>query len=255
MRLDVGHLVTGHGRNRLQRADLVGDQVFDLGGFHAGKRPAAKAVQVAIARMRADADVACFRKFHGLPHGIGIAGMKTAGDIDRGGEINHGGVVAHFPRAKAFAEIAVKIDFHHILSAFESGLSVSPDQSRARASVAGGICHVWASTAPPAAPATFASCSTSMSRAKFSIVRRRSGRARSNSTNLRASACAAAMPIALNRKPCPAGICARRPRSADITVAVLGTPPLVPLPGIKTIGWPLPGTWMLPLTVPSETML
>ena len=36
MRLDVGDLVTGRGRDRLQRADLVGDQVFDLRDFRPG---------------------------------------------------------------------------------------------------------------------------------------------------------------------------------------------------------------------------
>jgi len=36
-------------------------------------------------RMRADADAAGLRELHGRAHGIGIAGMKAAGDIDRGG--------------------------------------------------------------------------------------------------------------------------------------------------------------------------
>ena len=59
MRLDVGHLVAGRGRDRLQGADLIGDEVFDLGGLHAGNRPAAEAVQIAVAGMGTDADAAC----------------------------------------------------------------------------------------------------------------------------------------------------------------------------------------------------
>src|SRR5258707_2954808 len=76
MRLDVGYLVTGRGRDRLERADLVGDEVLDLGGLHARKRPAAEAVQVAVTGMRADADAAHFRKLHRPAHDVGIAGMK-----------------------------------------------------------------------------------------------------------------------------------------------------------------------------------
>ena len=113
MRLDVGDLVTGRGRDRLQRADLVGDEVFDLGSLHAGKWPAAKAVQVAVTGMGADADAARLRKLHRLAHDIGIAGMIAAGDVDRGRKLDHGGIVAHFPGTKTFAEIAVEIDSRH----------------------------------------------------------------------------------------------------------------------------------------------
>ncbi len=99
------------GRDRLQGADLVGDQVLDLRRVQARHRPPAKAVQVAVAGVRADADAARFRQFDGVAHDIGIAGMKAAGDVDRGRELDHRGIVAHFPRAKAFAEIAVEIDW------------------------------------------------------------------------------------------------------------------------------------------------
>src|ERR1700682_3972626 len=114
MRLDMGYLVTGRGRDRLQRADLVGDEVFDLRGFHAGKGPAAEAVQIAVARMRADADAAGFCKLHGLAHDVGIAGVEAAGYVDRGGKLDHGGVIAHLPCAKSFAEIAIEIDSCHV---------------------------------------------------------------------------------------------------------------------------------------------
>jgi len=52
-----------------------------------------------------------------LRHGVGIPGMEAAGDVDRGGEIDHGSVIAHFPCAKSFAEIAVEIDCHDVVSA------------------------------------------------------------------------------------------------------------------------------------------
>jgi hypothetical protein len=41
--------------------------------------------------------------------------MKSAGDVDGGGEFDHGGVIAHFPRAMSFAEIAIEIDDLHVL--------------------------------------------------------------------------------------------------------------------------------------------
>src|SRR5260221_4758764 len=115
MRLDVGYLVTGRSRDRLQRADLVGDQVFDLRRLQAVNRPAAETVQIAVAGMRADTDAACLRKLHGLAHGVGIAGMKAAGDVDGCRELDHGGVIAHFPDTKSFAEIAIKVDGLHLL--------------------------------------------------------------------------------------------------------------------------------------------
>src|SRR5712671_2296333 len=114
MRLDVGYLVTGRGRDRLERADLVGDEVLDLGGLHARKRPAAEAVQVAVTGVCADADAARFCKLHRPAHDVGIAGMEAAGDVDRGGKLDHGGVIAHLPCAKSFAQIAVEIDCRHV---------------------------------------------------------------------------------------------------------------------------------------------
>ena len=81
MRLDMRDLVAGRGRNRLQGADLVGDQVLDLRWFQAGDRPPAEAVQVAIPRLRTDADAARFRQFNRAAHDVGVAGMKAAGDV------------------------------------------------------------------------------------------------------------------------------------------------------------------------------
>ena len=49
--------------------------------------------------------------------------MKAAGDIDRGGKLDHGGVIAHFPWPKTLAEIAIQIDGLHVLSPCTSGSS------------------------------------------------------------------------------------------------------------------------------------
>src|SRR6185437_6888027 len=222
MRLDMGYLVARRGRDRLQRADLIGDEILDLGGLQAENRPPAEAVQIAVAGMGADADAACFRQIHGMTHDIGIAGMEAAGDIDRRGKIDHGGVIAHFPRTKSFAKIAVEIDCGHDVHPPSVSGSSSRHQSGPKASAADGTCHVAASTALTAAPATLASCSASMFRSKPSMSWTRLGRLRISSANVRASACAAAMPTARNRKPRPAGIWANRPKSADMTVAIFG---------------------------------
>src|SRR6185312_2243058 len=210
-------------------------------------------MEVAIAGVGTDTDAARLRKFDGVAHDIGIAGMKAAGDVHRRRKLDHRGVVAHFPRAKSFAEIAIEVDGCHVVGPLlVSGLV---GQSGPAMSARVTACQVPASTALTAWPATLASCSASMLRSTLSIDRSRSGRVRSNAANLRASAWASAMLTARKRKARPAGICANRPKSAEITVAILGYPPLVPRSRISTIGWPLPGTCRLLLTVPSETML
>src|ERR1043166_814259 len=163
-------------------------------------------MQVAIAGMRADADAARFRQLNRAAHDIGVAGMKAAGDVDRGRKLNHRGIVTHLPGAKAFAEIAVEIDCLHgacSLSEWTYG------------------CQVPASTALTAWPATLASARASMLNSAPS-ARSRSGRLRKSSASFLASACASAMLTALKRKLLPAEICAKRPKSAEMTVAILG---------------------------------
>src|SRR3978361_1054207 len=131
MSLDVGHCMAGGGCDRLQRPDLVGDQVLDFGRLHAGDRAAAEAVQMAVARMPPDADAGRVRTLSRLAHDIGIAGMEAAGDVDRGGKLDHGGVIAHFPRAKSFAEIAIEIDGRHVVSPLSSRFArISPAPAR-----------------------------------------------------------------------------------------------------------------------------
>jgi hypothetical protein len=43
--------------------------------------------------------------------------MKAAGDVDRGGQLDHGGVIAHLPWAETFTEIAIQIDCHDVVPA------------------------------------------------------------------------------------------------------------------------------------------
>jgi hypothetical protein len=44
--------------------------------------------------------------------------MGAAGDVGRGGKLDHGGIIAHFPWAETFTEIAVQVDCHDVVSAF-----------------------------------------------------------------------------------------------------------------------------------------
>jgi hypothetical protein len=48
-----------------------------------------------------------------MAHDICVTGMETAGNVDRSGQLDHGGVIAHLPNAKTLAEIAVEIDCCH----------------------------------------------------------------------------------------------------------------------------------------------
>src|ERR1700704_6767997 len=113
------------GRDRLQRADLGGDEVLDLGRLQAGHRSAAESVQIAIAWMSPNADATRLRKLNRPPHEIGVASVKTAGDVDGGGKLDHGGVVAHLPGPKSFAKVAVEIDGRHVVSPCVTGSLVS----------------------------------------------------------------------------------------------------------------------------------
>src|SRR5215510_6056593 len=110
--------------------------------------------------MRADADATCLREFDRLAHDVGIAGVEAAGDIHRRRKLYHRGVIAHFPRAKAFAEIAVQVDCLH---------------GACSLSVQAYGCQVPASTALTAWPATLASARASMLNSAPS-ARSRSGR-------------------------------------------------------------------------------
>src|SRR5262249_53260924 len=162
--------------------------------------------------MGADRYAARFRKLDRLAHDVGIAGVIAAGDVDAAGKLDHLLVMAHFPGPKALAEIAVEIDVFHVpLPLLKSCYWFSAS-----------ACQVRASIALTALPATLTSCSAAMLSSRFSMARTRSGRPRSNLENALASAWASCTVTALKRNVVPAGVWARRPRSAEITVAILG---------------------------------
>src|SRR4051812_26337754 len=101
-------------------------------------------MQVAITWMSPYADATRLREFNRSPHDIGIASVKTAGDIDGGGKLDHGGVVAHLPNPKSFAKIAVEVDCCHVVSPCVSGFLVSLASTR-RGRVIARCGHRWRS--------------------------------------------------------------------------------------------------------------
>ena len=96
--------------------DLVGDKILDLRCFQAQHGPAAEPVKIAVAWMGANADPPCLSKFHGPAHDVRVSRVEAASDVDGGGKLDHGCVVAHLPSAKPFAKIAVQVDSLHLVS-------------------------------------------------------------------------------------------------------------------------------------------
>src|SRR5215467_9828184 len=113
MRLDMPDPVADGARHALERADLVDDDLFDVLGFLALDYAPAKAPDVEKARMRADPDAVFLRPGYGLEHDERVAAVEAAGDIRRGDDLQHLGVAAHRPGAKALAHVAIKVDHIH----------------------------------------------------------------------------------------------------------------------------------------------
>src|ERR1700751_1389808 len=72
-----------------------------------------KAPDIEKARMRADPDTLFLSSVDGLEHDQRIAAVKTAGDIRRGDDLQHLGIAAHGPGAKALAHVAIQVDHIH----------------------------------------------------------------------------------------------------------------------------------------------
>ncbi|MNR07866.1 hypothetical protein D3C85_1239960 [compost metagenome] len=108
MGLHIAHAGAGGLGQALQRADLVdhiGRQLI-AGHVHVAS---AKAHFVRVSDMGTNGDVFCRCSFQ-CPQDTGrVAGVKTAGDIGAGHDIEHRGIVAHVPGAKAFTQVAVDI--------------------------------------------------------------------------------------------------------------------------------------------------
>jgi hypothetical protein len=93
---------------RLQRADLIGDVVGQL-GLRAVDEPPAEAREVAVADVRADGDPGRDRGARRAGDPRRIACVETAGDVRARDVCEHRRVVAHRPRTERFADVAVEV--------------------------------------------------------------------------------------------------------------------------------------------------
>ena len=109
------------------------DAAYDYLNWWLGGAPA-EAVQIAIARMGADADAVRDREAHRAVHQIGIAGMESRGHIGRTDERHEIGVVgvAEPPVAQPLAEIAVDVDRSRHDGSPRRLMAVNWDQRRTR---------------------------------------------------------------------------------------------------------------------------
>src|SRR4029077_12312017 len=65
------------------------------------------------ARMGTDPDTVFLGRFHRLEHDQRVAAVKSTGDVGRGDDLQHLGVAAHRPGAKALAHVAIEVDHIH----------------------------------------------------------------------------------------------------------------------------------------------
>src|SRR5215472_11838707 len=100
-------------RHPLECADLVDDRLFDVLGLLALDLAPAKAPHIEEARMRADPDTVLLGPRHGFEHDERVATVKAARDIRRRDDLQHLGVTAHRPGAKALAHVAIEVDHIH----------------------------------------------------------------------------------------------------------------------------------------------
>ena len=113
VRLDMADAVADRPRHPLQGADLVHDHLFDVLGLLALKLAPPKPPDVEKARMCADPDAVFLGQAYRVEHDKRIAAVKAAGDIRRRDDLQHLGVAAHRPGAKALAHVAVEVDHVH----------------------------------------------------------------------------------------------------------------------------------------------
>ena len=109
VRLEVGHLQAGVGGHRLQGADLIGDHVLKVAGVHLDAPPT-ETPKVIEAGMHADADALLLGQHAQPMHGVGIAGMKAAGDAGGLDDLHQVGIVADIVGPPAFGDIGIEID-------------------------------------------------------------------------------------------------------------------------------------------------
>lgn len=104
---DAGALKTG---DRLERTNLVCDELLDVIGALYGQHSATEPPQVHEAWVGANIDFFAHRMGYSFTHGKGVAGMEAAGDVRRGNDLEQGRVVAHCIGAVAFSHVGIQID-------------------------------------------------------------------------------------------------------------------------------------------------
>jgi len=105
---DVGDFFAGIGSHGLQCANLIGDHVFQVAGFHLNAA-SAKAPQVVKTGVCANTDAFFFRILYNASHGVGVACMEATGNVGRTDDFQDGVVVSDVVRTKPFAHIRIKI--------------------------------------------------------------------------------------------------------------------------------------------------
>src|SRR5262249_23293932 len=113
MRLDMADAMAGGASDPLQSADLIDDDLFNVLGLFALDHPPPEPPDIEKARVRADPDTIFLGPAHGLEHDKRVAAMKPTGDIRRRDDLEHLGVAAHRPGAKALAHVAIEVNSVH----------------------------------------------------------------------------------------------------------------------------------------------
>src|SRR4051794_16986750 len=99
--------------NSHQGRDLIKNDVVNL---ISRKRhiPAPESLKIGIPGMGSNSDVVLDGHLNSLSHRRGIAGMKSTSNIRRRNVLHELRVIAHWPRAEAFAHVTVKVDSWHM---------------------------------------------------------------------------------------------------------------------------------------------
>jgi len=97
---------------------LIRDKVFDLARSDTEPGASPETDKIRITWVRPDRHPGGTSLVDRPPHRLGVPGVEAAGNVGRGDNLHHRGIVAHAPWAKAFAEIAVQIDAHTSLHSF-----------------------------------------------------------------------------------------------------------------------------------------
>ena len=108
MRLDVLHLDAVCAAERLERADLVAHERFDLVRLER-HRPASEADEVRVARLGADGDAGPTAKGDGGLHHPEVAGVEPAGQVRAGQVRDQPLIVSERPSPEALAEIGIQV--------------------------------------------------------------------------------------------------------------------------------------------------